>query len=118
MKRWNCFFHAIPRHIRQGGWIIGRRSWGGLFLHFAHAKDLPEDLKVSQYVPNEGVACSFIFEGHVEETLGSVKPPPVTGSVDWGLLLFWVTYCIGWYTTINWLWSLGKAIISRLIAFL
>jgi hypothetical protein len=95
-----------------------RRSVAGPFPHFIHADDLPEDLPVRQFVPNPGVPCDILFEGHEEEALGSVKPPPVKGAVDWGLLLFWLIYLIGCFKVFGWLWALGKRAIQQLLAMM
>lgn len=98
--------------------MISRRSWGGLFLHFMHAQSLPKDLPVSHYVPDKGVPFSLLFQGHVEQTVGDVEPPPVHGFIDWGVLLFWLTYCLGFIQLGEWVFSLLKWMMGLFLPFL
>src|SRR3990172_6700302 len=102
MRLSNCFIHAFWLWIRRGGWLIIRRSHAGIYPHFIHAEKLPPDLECSHYTDECATkAWSPLFRGCTRHTLGDVRPPPVTGLCDWGLLAFLVlTLCaigiVGW----------------------
>jgi len=82
--------HAIPRWCRRGGWLALRRSLAGPYFHFFHADDLNEETPVSQYMIDDEKAPGWhlVFRGHVETKLGHIKPPPVTGGIDWVITIF------------------------------
>jgi hypothetical protein len=101
--RSNCLFHAAWRWIRRGGWLLVRRSHAGLYPHFIHADELPEDLPCSQYVAKPGIPCDIVFDGEVKEAIGSVKPPAVLGLVDWVVLGFCLSITFGWLALIVWI---------------
>jgi len=111
----NCMLHAAGKSIRHGGYIIMRDSWalrGLVYPHFVHARDLPEDLIVSQLKINDESlsGLNLLFEGHIETLLGDVKPPPVRWGISWSFLFFWLIYLIGMLTVFSKLFSvLGSA---------
>lgn len=98
----NCLFYAAWRWIRHGGWLLIRRSHAGLYPHFIHADELPEDLPCSQYVAKPGVPCNIVFDGEIKKTIGAIKPAP-SGGFDGVLFAFWFLYLAGILSLIAWL---------------
>jgi hypothetical protein len=98
----NCLFYAAWRWIRRGGWLLIRRSPHGPWPHFVHADELPEDLHVHQYAHKPNVPCDIVFDGEVQETLGTVKPPPSNG-FDHVLFWFWMLYLLGIISLLTWI---------------
>jgi len=96
MKYSNCFIYAVHRWVTRGGWLILRKSQKGPYPHFIHADELPEDLKATHYVAKyKHIVFTPIFRGKVLNIIGNVKPPKVTGKLEWSLLLFWLMYFVG-----------------------
>ena len=105
----NCFFHAVGRWIKRGGWLIIRRSpYRKKILHFIHADDLPEELAVSQFVPVKPESGSnFVgwYEGKVLDIIGHVKPPKPNG-FDFVAFFFWASYFLGWFWCAYWIFDM------------
>lgn len=87
-----------------------RKSHAGPYPHFIHADNLPDELKVSHFVPEvrskwpdwRQPLKPFFFKGHVRDFL-MVPPPEHRGRVDFALLLFWVPYLVGVWVSVSWI---------------
>lgn len=75
MKYGNCWTYAIPRFVREGGFIIVRWSPRNKFIpHISYSRDLET---IEEFVPDRprtgllGILSSFVFRGSIKK--GALK---------------------------------------------
>ena len=64
----NCFFYAVGRWWREGGYFVVRRSHFGWWPHFLWSPDLVTFYQYGPAVPNHHLRCPPpIFHGVVRQ---------------------------------------------------